>query len=202
MLPRITASGLSGFSAPGKTSSHLLGVISTGQFSSYFTGRESPLLGNNEQSTGEQNSADQQEVLEQEAPGQEVLESAESEIFTSVIERSPESARIILFSSNEFLNDRVIQIIGSAGGSQYLSALQLIANSVDWSLEDAGLLGIRARSHFNRTLPPMERSAQSFWEYLNYGLALIALAIIAIVQRQRKQARQRHYLAVLVNKES
>ena len=48
---------------------------------------------------------------------------------------------------------------------------------MDWSLEDAGLLSIRSRGNFNRTLPTLEHGTQLFWEYLNYGLALLAGAV-------------------------
>nr|MCH9699006.1 ABC transporter permease [Gammaproteobacteria bacterium] len=102
-------------------------------------------------------------------------------------------ARIILFSSNDFLRDQVNRMASVAQGSEYLNGVQLVANSVDWSLEDAGLLSIRSRGHFNRTLPPMERPTQIFWEYLNYALAALALGIIALIRKQRNAARLRHY---------
>ena len=55
------------------------------------------------------------------------------------IDKSPESARIILFSSNSFVNDRIISIGSSVMRSNYLGPIQLITNSVDWSLEDSGI---------------------------------------------------------------
>jgi len=88
---------------------------------------------------------------------------------------------------------------GSASGSGYLSTLQLVVNSIDWSLEDSGLLSIRSRGHFNRTLPPMEREQQLFWETLNYFLAALALLIIGLIHRMRTRARQLSYLQLLAN---
>lgn len=99
----------------------------------------------------------------------------------------------MLFSSNDFLSDQVVGLLGTAQQTQYINSLQLAANAVDWSLEDAGLLGIRSRGHFNRTLPPMERSSQVFWEYLNYGLAGLALLVIATVERRRRLVMERRY---------
>ena len=64
-------------------------------------------------------------------------------------------------------------------------------------MEDSGLLGIRSRGHFNRTLPPMDKSNQVFWEYANYALAILALAIVAIVQRVRRRTRRREYQQLL-----
>jgi ABC-2 type transport system permease protein len=98
-----------------------------------------------------------------------------------------------LFSSNDFLSDPLVSMAGMANGGQYLNSLQLMANTFDWALEDEGLMSIRARSNFNRTLPPLEQSTQAFWEYLNYGLALFALAIVGFVQHRFKRARERQY---------
>ncbi|AJQ97261.1 Gldg family protein [Gynuella sunshinyii] len=184
ILPKVTAQGVSGFSPEGNTGSHLLGVISSGRFESYFAGQDSPLLtkadsAQDKQDSGKTDTEDKQPTI------------------TSVIDHSPQSARIILFSSNDFLRDQVIQLADSANRTKYLNTLQLAANTVDWSVEDAGLLSIRSRSHFNRTLPPMEHNNQLFWEYLNYALAALALVVIAVVQKQRKKSRERRYLHLL-----
>ncbi|WP_163833439.1 Gldg family protein [Spartinivicinus ruber] len=191
IMPKITRNGLSAFTPEGKQGSQLLGVISAGRFNSYFADKDSPLLIKEDKAeeTGE----------EAENTSDNTAAVSKQTTISSVISRSPESARIILFSSNDFLRDQVIRMAGSSTGSEYLNNLQLLANTVDWSLEDAGLLSIRARGHFNRTLPPMERNVRLFWEYLNYGLAILALGVIAIVQRQRKRARDHRYLALLAN---
>ncbi len=186
IMPRMEGGAVSAFNPEGDLGSHVLGVISEGRFNSYFADKQSPLLSDGPEQVDLDLSADQVEEQEQQ----------ESTV-SSVIKRSPESARIILFSSNDFLRDDVIGMAGSATGSEYLNTLQLTANAVDYSLEDTGLLSIRARGHFNRTLPPMERNAQVFWEYLNYFLAALALIIIAVVQRQMKNARQQQYQQML-----
>jgi ABC-2 type transport system permease protein len=107
--------------------------------------------------------------------------------------RSPESARIILFASNDFMSDRVLQSIVAASGTRYLGPLELLINTLDWALEDEHLLGIRARGHFNRTLPPMEERIQRLIEYINYGLALALLALFALGAWLRGRARRRFY---------
>lgn len=178
IMPRIDSQGLSAYQAEGETGSQLLSVISSGRFDSYFAGKPSPLL------------------TQQEAPEQK---ESEEKTFGGVIEHSPESARIILFSSNDFLTDSVVHLAGSSSRGEYLNSLQLIANTVDWSLEDAGLLSIRSRGHFNRTLPPMAQGEQMFWEYLNYALAALALGLVALIQRRRHKARQQKYLQLLAN---
>ena len=95
---------------------------------------------------------------------------------TGLLERSPESARIVLYASNDFMSDQVLNSIVAASGTQYLGPLELFMNTLDWALQDEQLLSIRSRGHFNRTLPPMERRVQQRIEYVNYGLALLLLS--------------------------
>ena len=112
---------------------------------------------------------------------------------TRVIDRSPESARIILFASNSFLTDEMLDLAASGLGTRYLNPIQLVENAIDWSLEDRGLLAIRGRAHFSRTLHPLDRQSQVFWEYLNYGLALLGLIVVWLIRRRvSKLARVRH----------
>ena len=70
-------------------------------------------------------------------------------------------------------------------------------NVVDWSLEDRGLLAIRGRAHFSRTLDPLDRESQVFWEYLNYGLALLGLLLIGLIRRQTHKQAALRYAAIL-----
>ncbi|MCX2980306.1 ABC transporter permease [Halieaceae bacterium IMCC14734] len=169
VLPRMDDSGMSSWAAPGATHSELLATLISGRFESFFAGQSSPL----------QAPADSEDRI------------------TSVIERSPESARLLVIASNDFLRDDILTTISSLTGGQYLGPLELIANAIDWSLEDGGLLGIRSNAHFNRTLPPLERQTQAFWEYTNYAAALLALIILALLQNRSRRARQARYLREL-----
>lgn len=170
IMPQLTASGLATYQPEGEQKAQLLGVIAQGKFDSYFVGKPSPLLATVE--------------------GAAINSPGDVKAIASVIQRSPESARIILFSSNDFLADQVVVMASAANGSHVLNSLQLLVNTFDWALEDAGLLSIRSRSNFNRTLPALEHDAQLFWEYLNYGLALLALIAIGIVQHRFKRVRE------------
>lgn len=185
VMPKVTAAGSSGFNPEGEIGQYLLGVVSEGVFTSYFQDKESPLL------TEER---DRDETADAVIEGSEEADAIPP-VVSSVIPLSSESARIILFSSNDFLRDEIIRLNGSAGGSDYLQSLQLMVNSLDWSLEDQGLLSIRSRGHFNRTLMAMEHDAQLFWEYLNYALAILALVTIAWWQRRLLRQRQKNQLA-------
>jgi ABC-2 type transport system permease protein len=125
-------------------------------------------------------------------------ESAESDeaedpglgVVSSVIEKSPESARLLVFGSNDFLADQTLRMIGSADGTIYGNSLQMMVNVVDWALEDQNLIGIRSRGNFNRTLPGMEVSAQSAVEYANYGFALAGVVLVMFLFRARMRSRR------------
>jgi ABC-2 type transport system permease protein len=193
IMPRMGQAGMTSYLPEGEQGSHALAVISAGRFNSYFADKSSPLLTKEEHENAESQASDTENTVEK------LDESDEPAQFSTVIDKSPESARIILFASNDFLTDQVTQMAGTAGGSEYLNTYQLLNNAIDWSLEDGGLLSIRARSHFNRTLPPMPHKAQLFWEYLNYGLLIVLLVIVALLQARRHKARQRAYRQLFAN---
>jgi ABC-2 type transport system permease protein len=175
VMPRVDEQGLTGFVPTGEQSSHTLAVALEGRFTSYYSGQQSPLLAAAEE-------AAEAESSEAEATDADAVELG---IVTSVIERSPESARLLVFASNDFLADQTLRMIGSADGTLYGNSIQMLANVVDWALEDQNLIGIRARGNFNRTLPGMEIAQQSFIEYLNYALALLGVGVVMYVFRRR-----------------
>ena len=200
IIPKVSGNGLSEFVPVGEQAKQLLGVVLAGQFESFFTDKKSPLLVEPQQADAELNtelaSEDDKVVSSGQKPSSE--ESQQEELLvSSVINRSAESARIILFSSNDFLRDQVLRLAGSSQQSEYLNTLQMAANAIDWSLEDSGLLTIRSRGHFNRTLPPMEQSTQMFWEYLNYGLVALLLVLVGVFQRILRNRKQRFYAQIL-----
>ena len=179
----VDANGETSYTPGEERASHVVGVISAGQLTSYFAGKDSPLL-----AAAPETAAD--DAAESETPPA----AADANVVSSVIEKSPESARIILFSSNDFLNDQILGFLGTATNSDYQNSLQLMANTVDFALEDSGLLSIRSRSHFNRTLPPLEEGQQMFWEYFNYALAALALALIALLHKRSKRSKRSQQL--------
>lgn len=180
VMPALNPDGSSGFVPEGAQGAQTLAVVVSGQFSSAFAGKESPLQG----STAP-------------AEGADPAATVPSDAVSSVISKSADSARLILIASNDFLNDQILQLLGTAAQGQYENSLQFMANAVDWSLDDSGLLGIRSRGNFNRTLPPLEQGAQMFWEYFNYALAACALALVAVVQRRHRRARLARHAALL-----
>jgi ABC-2 type transport system permease protein len=169
----------SGFAAPFETASQPLAVIMEGPFESYFKDRISPLLS--------PSSNTQQKLLENDLSGSNNPPSTNT-VFSSVIERSPPSARIVLVGSNEFASDLALTLISEGMGTFYSKQLEFMQNVIDLSLEDQGLLSIRGRTQFSRTLVSMAPSKQAMWEYLNYGIALAGLLGIWIWRRWAKRA--------------
>ena len=172
IMPRLDeqGSGVSPWTREGDAAEYVVAVSSQGRFDSYFAGKRSPMAQGNEASLSASDSTE--EAADSEEDATTLVQNMDN-----VIERSTESARLIVFSSNDFLRDQITQMAGSATGTAYLAPFQLMANAVDVALDDTGLLSIRSRGQFNRTLPPMEHSSQKFWETLNYVLAAIAIAI-------------------------
>ncbi len=87
----------------------------------------------------------------------------------------------------------MLRVIGSAEGMIYANSVQLMANVVDYALEDRSLLAIRARGHFNRTLPPLEPAEQAGLETLNYVLALGGVGLVFLWHRRRVKRDQQTY---------
>lgn len=193
ILPQVTQTGTSKFEPEGTQQRHLVGVSVQGSFDSYFKDKVSPLV---EAARAKKEEANQEEPLSAEEQEEEKLS------LDAVIKRSPDSARIIVFSSNDLLRDPIMRLIGSAQQSEYLVGLQLMANAVDWSLEDSALLSIRSRGHFNRTLPPIDQDTQWFFEYGNYVIALLLILAIALVQRSLRTRRNRYYQSTFVPQSS
>lgn len=195
VLPRVGADGASGFEPGDETAAaHVLGVMLQGRFESAFAGRESPLL---DAAPDAAEDADDPSMEAATLDDEDAADDASTEdqlgVVTSVIDRSPESARLFVFGSNDFLADGVLRVIGSAEGTIYGNSVQLLANVVDYALEDQSLLDIRSRGHFNRTLPPMEQNERVGVEVLNYLLALGGVALVFVWHRRRVRRDEQRY---------
>ncbi|MFQ6018026.1 MAG: Gldg family protein [Kiloniellaceae bacterium] len=176
----------------------LLAVAVEGKFTSYFAGKPSPLAAAEDAGGGAAKSdAESGTDAKSDAPDAAAKEEKKP-VISGVIERSPDSARLILLGSSSFLSDDVLGLISGANRSQYLTPITLAENLVDWSLEDRGLLELRSRSgHFARTLVPLGRERQLLWEYSNYVLAFIGLAGVFGVRRYAQRRSARRYVQML-----
>ena len=95
--------------------------------------------------------------------------------------------------SSALFSDQAINLIGQTLGSPYSKPAEFAQNLIDWSLEDQGLLAIRSRAHFARTLRPLSRGGEQVLEYLNYALALGGLAVVWLLDRRRRQRAAARY---------
>ena len=185
IMPKLDSDGGLNYIVDGDRGSSDLAIMLSGRFDSFFD--ESPLI----------DAAD--ETSDTAEDDTETVEEDEDTLGTvaSLIDRSPESARLIVLGSGAFLADQTVRTIGSADGTIYTNSLELMANIVDWAVEDESLLSIRGRGHFNCTLRPMADEQQRIWEYGNYGLALAGLALVFGISYRRRTTRERDYRAQL-----
>ena len=174
VMPRFDEQGGSAFTPVGDQGVHSLAVALQGRFNSYFAGQDSPLLA----------------VSESEAVQEETNQMG---IVSGVIEHSPESARLLVFGSNDFLADQTLSMVGAAEGARYGNSVQMMVNVVDWALEDASLIGIRARGNFNRTLPGLTEAEQNFIEYSNYILGALGIGMVLLIFRRRRRREEQVY---------
>ncbi|UCC64293.1 MAG: Gldg family protein, partial [Anaerolineae bacterium] len=164
-----------GFPVEGEQKSRALAVSLRGSFESYFKDRPSPFLegeapaGTEETATGE---------------------GEDKELALATIEVSPESSRLVVIGSAEFVDDAILQISSRFSQDRYLNNLQFLQNAVDWSVEDEDLLSIRSGGTYARLLKPMKKGEQSFWEGLNYALALLAVIGIGVVWNIRQRSEE------------
>lgn len=171
--PNLRAYPKFGFPVEGEQKARILAVSIRGSFESYFKDKPSPLQAG-------------------EAKGEEEATPSEGEEAPTLgtIDVSPESSRLVVIGSAEFVDDVVLQISRSFSQDRYLNNLQFLQNVVDWSVEDEDLLSIRSRGTYARLLKPMEKDEQTFWEGLNYALALLAVIGIGIVWNIRQRSEQ------------
>jgi ABC-2 type transport system permease protein len=106
------------------------------------------------------------------------------------IAKSPDTARLTVIGSGNFVDDTVIQISSQLSADRYLNSLQFVQNSIDWSVEDLDLLAIRSRGASTRLLTPLTRDEQTGWEFANYGFALLALVLIGLWWSSRRRAER------------
>ena len=200
--PDFNTYGKLGFPAAKKRGSQLLAVALEGRFDSFFKNKPSPLAAADEKAKADENADEKTDAGKDKAVADADKDNAANEkkpaeSITRVIDRSPESARIILFASNSFLSDDMMSLASAAMGTRYIKPVELVENAVDWSLEDRGLLAIRGRAQFSRTLDPMDQESRVFWEYINYGLALLGLLIVWLIRRRVNQRAGLRYAAIL-----
>lgn len=177
ILPDYRAHPDTGFPVGDEQVGSLMAVALEGRFDSFYQEKESPLT-----QTGDNAGSDKETAPQA----------------TGIINHSPDSARLILVSSNTFASDMATELVSQGLSTRYTKPLAFIQNAVDWSLEDQSLLALRGRTQLARTLDPLPDGRQQLWESANYGLALIGLLMVWIWRRRVAAADQRRYQQVLM----
>jgi ABC-2 type transport system permease protein len=177
--PDLAAYPQYGFPVEGEQGARPLAVSVTGSFDSYFKDRPSPFEEGAEADVPAAPGPGQGGAgADAEQPEQPVL---------STIPASPESARLVVVGSSEFLDDVVLGLSQNLSPERYLNNLNFLLNAVDWAVEDEDLLTIRSRGVQARLLRDLTREQQSFWEGLNYAVALLGLIVIGVVWNVRQR---------------
>lgn len=160
-----------GFYEPTEKKSLVMGAMYSGNFKSFFKGKDSPLK---EEKTPDDKSekADDQD------------KKVDARIL-NVIEKSQSSAKLIVYASSEFLSDSTLKISAAGGSDRFRNSLELITNTIDWSLEDRDLLSIRNRATFSRTIMPLKDIQKQLFEYANYFAVILFLFIIYFIAKIR-----------------
>jgi ABC-2 type transport system permease protein len=167
-----------GFPVGAEQKAHTLAISVQGSFESAFKDQPSPFA---ESAAEEATPALEEESVEAEATPEPI---------PGTIEVSPETSRLIVVGSAEFVDDIVFEISSNLGPERYLNSLQLVQNAVAWSTEDLDLLSIRARGTYARVLAPLSEQQQSLWEGANYVVALLALLAIGVLWNLRRRSEQ------------
>jgi ABC-2 type transport system permease protein len=167
-----------GFPVEGPQMAHPLAVSVRGSFTSYFENKPSPFEEGAEPT-----------MPPAPGPGQEPAQMPTQPVMGTIVS-SPESARLLVIGSSEFLNDAVLGLSQSLSPERYLNNLTFLLNAVDWSVEDEDLLSIRSRGTQARLLRDLTREQQSFWEGINYAVALLGLIAIGIVWNIRQRGEE------------
>lgn len=162
-----------GFAAPQDATfkSHAVAVAVSGTFHSLYADKATPL--------------DPQGSKDATAPP---AKKSAAEHGGRAITKSPDSARLVVISSSEFVKDIVLDLSRQTGSEKFLSNVQLLQNIADWAVADVDMLSIRSRGHYARTLLPLKSSERTTWESVNYGLVILALALIVGLNYSRRRS--------------
>ncbi|MCB9681001.1 MAG: Gldg family protein [Alphaproteobacteria bacterium] len=148
---------------PGsETDSYVLAATLTGSFPSYFADHPNPYM------TGDA--------------------SAEGADATGgTVKASLPDARVTVVGSSEFVSDLILSLASNPGGEVHRGNLQFLQNLVDLSTEDTDLLTIRSAGAYARTLEPLDEGQRNLMELAQYGIALVLLALVAVLPRNRRR---------------
>ncbi|NOY25663.1 MAG: ABC transporter permease [Oligoflexia bacterium] len=150
----------SGFGPKGEQKARTVAVTLSGPLPSNFIGQKDPTL---------------------EGGGDKAASAS------TTLDHALSSAKLTVIGSSEIASDLMMQVAQNMSGGVHKSNLGMLANLVDWSVEDTDLMAIRRPGSLARTLAPLSDDARRRWELGNYALALAALGLVAWVGRRRRR---------------
>ena len=190
IMPKVDDSGLSPYIPTSTQQSELVGVLFSGQFDSFF--EVSPVVEEARVAAAMEEASTEEDSEENLEDGS--IEEAEEDTLgevSGVIAQSPESARLFVIGSSAFLSDQAIGLLSSSRGQRYTTTIQLMSNITDWTVEDTGVMSIRGRGQFSRTLPSLSSGEKQVWEYANYVVAIVLVVIVVLSNMFLEAARRR-----------
>ncbi len=183
IMPDFTTFPDYGFPVGDSYEPHTLALSLQGSFSSFYAAKSDPRL---EKEITVENLEEKDAGIKGE-DNQDTDKNRQSAPLAPVIKKSPDSARLVVVGSSEFIHDAVIGISQSMFQDRIMNSLEFLQNMIDWSVEDESLLSIRSRGSHARILQPLSKQEHAFWEWLNYGLALAALGAVSLFGAQRRK---------------
>lgn len=184
--PNFTLYPDTGFPVEGQRGVQMLGVSIEGSFTSFFKGKPLP-FDNKTTSTNQNGTANANNSVSSGAPSQP---SKTIGATGGYLAQSPDTARLVVVGSSEFLNDTLFDLGRRLGVDRSADSVQLVENSVDWFVEDSALASIRAKGDQTRLLTPLTDAEQSRWEIGNYVFALVALIALGLVWQAHKRSEK------------
>lgn len=185
--PDFDTNKLLGFPVGTDKGARVLAVAMEGQFQSFFKGQKPPV-----QAAGSTVDPDAETKN-----GVPPVKKDDTSNVHAVLDKSSGTSRLIVFASNSFLSDEMLQLTSATLGTHYFNPVSLIENAIDWSVGDRELLAIRNRGHFSRPLLPLAPGDQPVFEYANYGLALISLFVIWVIRAIIARRARKRYERIL-----
>lgn len=147
----------------GETGEQTLAVVLEGTFPSHFADKPNPHFGGG---------------------------AGDGDATGRTVKSSLPDARVAVVAAPEMVSDLILNLAGQPGGEVHRGNLQFLQNLIDWSVEDTALLEIRSAGAFARTLDPLSEEEAALFEAVQYVLALVLLAGIAVGPRSRRRAVQ------------
>jgi ABC-2 type transport system permease protein len=123
-----------------------------------------------------------------------------------VLHQAVNGAKLAVIASPDLVSDLGLGVgqyytglFGLRG--DYNSSLLLIQNLIEWAVEDDSLASIRTAGASSRVMKSLSKEEQSFYEIMNYFLALLfllALTLLAVIpRRMAMQTHGSHYKEVI-----